>query len=280
MKQIISIVTAVWLLNVSGTSIAGDIAREIQLGDSDNGGFAELGIVFQTARLPLLGFTDQEPEGSRDTLNSLNIGIQGRLAFKGFFAEVIEDSFSDITLGYSVKNTDSYSLDFIASSSFNDIERNGYSGYESIEDREGDISLGFRSSFYNGDDIFQYELVSDAAGSHGGVMASVQYGRQYQLRNWNLHTLLGVRYFSEKVVDHYFGVTAAESTETLPEYSAKQGLMPTVLFGATLPLNEKWVFRAHSEYSYLPDSVSNSPLAQGDDFYIVQAGVYRVLYPR
>jgi len=278
MKKIIPIALSTWL--VSASAVAGDITREIQQGDSYNGSFSEFGISLQTSQLPLIGFTGQVPRNVGDTVNSLSLDLWGRLEYKGFFAEAIKDSFSNFTLGYTVKNDDSYSLDLILSSNFEHIERDEYEGFESITDRDSDVSLGFRSSFHRGDSIFHYELVSDVSGAHAGVMASVQYGKQYQYRNWNLHSLLGVRYFSDNVLDHYFGVSAAESTASLPRYRAKKGFMPSVMVGATLPLNEKWIFKSNAEYAYLPDSVTDSPLAPGDDYYVVQAGFYRVLYPR
>ena len=259
--------------------IAGDIAREVQQRNFEYGSFAELGVMVAASSLPLIGFNDQSLEKSGDDQISLHIGLQGRFEYKRFFIEAIDDSFSNVTLGINIKSTENYSLDILGTQSFDGVERNEEVGFESISDRDGDFGLGFRNSFYRGDNIFQYEIVADTSGAHDGIMVAFQYGRQFQYRNWNFHSLLGVRYFSDKVMDHYFGVSEQESTATLESYEAKDGFLPSVLFGATLPLSEKWLFKAVAEYSRLPESVIDSPLAQGDDMYLVQAGFYRVLYP-
>jgi len=280
MKQIFAIALASWLLSTNVE--AGDIALEVQQKrPNESGSFAEVGIVLQTAQLPLLLFNDQEPDDLGKTENSLNINLQGRFEYKRFFAEAIEGSFSDLTLGFNIKNTQDYNLDLIATSNFPRFSRNNHAGFETVKTRKEDISVGFRSSFYNDDNsVFQYELVADASGAHGGIMAAANYGKQYQYKNWNLHSLLGIRYFSSDVIDHYFGITEEESTQSLQTYRGKSGFMPTVLLGAALPVSENWVFRTDFEYSYLPDSVTDSPFADGNDFYIAQAGFHRVLYPR
>jgi len=262
---------------------AADIAREMQSSNGDNGSFAEVGVLFLGARVPLVGFIDAKvhDDDPNKVLYSLDLGLQGRLAYKGVFAEVIQESFNNITFGYSITNTENFSLDFIATQSFDGVERSQAKGFETITDRKGDVNLGFRSIVYNGRNVFQFGLTSDVNDAHGGFMFSAQYGRQFQVRNWNLHSLIGTRYFSEKMIDFYFDVSEAEATDTLPSYSSSEGgFLPTLQLGATLPLNEHWVLRATGEYSYLPGTVRKSPLSQGDDLVAASVGFYRVFYPK
>ncbi len=273
MKNVIVLVTA--LLASQGLQAA-DIARDIRNDEPGNESFLELGFGFFAGQLPLVGFNDQEAEDSGDLQLSIHIGLQARLEYRGFFAEIIEDSFSDITLGYNAYATDEMGIDIVATTMFDDIERDEYIGFESVTDREGDISLGVRSNHYFGDNQVQLELLRDVGGEHEGVVAAAQFGRKFQYRNWNLHGLAGVRYFSKRVIQHYFNVSDEESSATLTAYKADDGFLPTLQIGATLPINEKWIFRTGAEYSLLPKSVSDSPLAQGDDMYTVQAGFYRV----
>jgi len=265
-------------LLVSSNVLASDIARDIHQGTIDSDSFVELGIAFSNSREPLIGFNDQEPEESGDTMRSLHIGIHGRYEFRGFFIEAIENSFSNITLGYNARKTESGSLDLIATSMLPFVKRKDLEGFETITDRHGDINLGVRGNYFLGENLLQVELVADTAGAHNGVIAAAQLGRQFQVKNWNLHALGGIRYFSDDVIDHYFGVSPAESTDAIPVYKGKKGFLPTIQVGATYPLNEKWVFRAGAEYSRLPDAVTDSSFATDDHLYILGAGFYRVLY--
>lgn len=258
---------------------AADIAREIHQPGPGAGGFAEISFGLRTEKLPLIGFNDRDVEDSADMINGIVIAIEGRFQYKRFFAEFLADSFNDVTLGYTVLESDQFSLDLVGTQLFSVVERDNLEAFESIEDRDGDFNLGLRGIWYNGDNLMQMEMVRDASHAHNGVIVSAQFGRQYQFRNWNLHTLAGVRYFSENVVDYYFGVSEQESTASLQAYNGSDGFMPTAQIGATIPLNEKWLFRASANYSYLPESVRDSPMAQGDELYHVRMGFHRVLYP-
>lgn len=255
---------------------AADIAREVQQPAAGGSVFVELGLSLATGQLPLVGFNDQSLEESDDTIISLYVGLETRLEYKGFFAEIIENSFSDITFGYNALATDDTSVELILTSQFSDIERSEVVGFETIKNRDGDFGAGFRSSHYFGNSIIQFELVNDIVDSHNGVIASVQLGHHKQIRNWDVHGLVGVRYFSDDVVNHYFGVPADEATATLPAYSSGSGLMPSIQLGATKPLSEKLVFRATADYAKLPTEVVDSPLAQGDSIYSVTGGIYYV----
>ncbi len=257
---------------------AADITRQVQQPDSGGGSFVDFGISLVTGKLPLVGFNDREIEDSDDRLNGLHLGIEARLEYKRFFIETIDNSFSNITLGYNASATEKSSVELIVASMFDNIERDDIAGLETITDRDGDISAGIRSSHYFGDSILQVELVSDIANAHNGVSASVQLGHQKQIRNWNVHGLVGLRYFSDSILNHYFGVSADEATASLPAYTADSGFLPLIQLGATKPLSEKWIFRTTAEYARLPDEVVDSPLAQGDVAYTLMAGVYYVFH--
>lgn len=274
-----SVICAAVLFFSCGPLYGTDIARDVVAGEAEDNSFVELGLTFLNWKVPLVGFNTTETAQTGGSVNTIDIGVQARLEFRGFFAEVINDSFSNITLGYVAIENDTSSLEVIATSIFGEIDRSENEGFESIDDRKGDINLGFRGNYMLGDNQVQVELVGDAGDAHNGILASAQIGRVFQVRNWNIHALGGVRYFSDKVLDHYFSVSAEESTAEISAYKAEHGFLPTVQIGATVPINEDWIFRASAEYSRLPDTVANSPLAQGDDMYVLQTGVYRILYP-
>lgn len=260
------------------TAQAADINRDIFDDESGNSSFLEFGFSVNGTTLPLIGFNGREEENSDGTIIDIDLGLQARFEYKGFFAEVIEDSFSDVALGFTAYESENTSIDIIASSIFGQIRRNDLAGFESITTRKGDINFGIRGSRTSGQNIMQFELLHDVHDAHNGAIASVQFGQRYQVRNWNIHALAGVRYFSGDVIDHYFGVSDAEATQSVVAYDAEQGFFPTIKIGATLPINEKWIFRTSAEYSKLPRSVRESPLAQGDNIYGVSAGIYRVLF--
>lgn len=265
------------LLASSGVQSA-DIAREVSESGSSTDNFLEVGLSIGTFTLPLLGLNDQNPMDSGESINGFDLAVEGQFEYKNIFLEFFTDSFNDVTLGYSAFSTERYSVDLILNDLFGSVERNGI-GFESIEERDADLNFGVRGGWYSGDNLLQLELLRDVSGAHHGINGSAQLGRQFQIRNWSLHALAGLRFFSGNVLDHYFGISEQEATTNLPAYRADDGFMPSLLLGATLPLNEKWLFRASAGYSRLPESVQDSPLAQGDEIHFVRMGFHRVVYP-
>lgn len=259
---------------VSFQAFAADNSREvIETGDTRDA-FVEIRLLLSSDRIPLIGFNDQDTvEESTDSINGVALLIDTRFRYKNVFLEAVSDSFSNITLGYSLTGPGRGNIDLIASNLFFDVERSQVPGFESITDRDADINLGVRSSISSDNNIAQFELTTDVSNSHSGVVGSIQVGRQQQIRNWNLHALAGFRYFSDNVIDHYFGVPSNEATATVQEYKGEAGLMSSLLVGATLPLSEKWLFNVQAEYIFLPDSVAESPLAQGDVAHSVGIGI-------
>lgn len=255
-------------------AIAADIAREVTEPSDNFEGFLEIGLGLGISKLPLIGFNDKDTiEESTDSINYVDILIDGRFRYKNAFLELFDDSFNNVTIGYKLTGPARGNIELVGTSLFFDVVRSRVPGLETITHRSGDFNLGVRSSIFNGNTIVQFELISNVTTSHNGVIGSMQVGREKQIRNWNLHGLAGVRYFSDSVVDHYIGVSSEEATATVPEYKGDAGLMPSLQVGATLPLNEKWIFKAQAEYTLIPDSFADSPLAQGNVAYGLRTSI-------
>ena len=257
---------------------AEDVTRDVLQSDNRSSAYAEIGFGLAAGSLPLVGFNERSIEESDDVFLILDGSLEGRIQYKGFFAEVIEDSFSNITLGYSLFDNDRGNLEIIATSLFFPLEYSRIQGLESIEDRESDFDLGLRGSYFFNDSLLQLELVRDVARSHDGFIGAVHIGQQKQFLNWNLFALAGLRYFSDNVIDHILGVSADEATATIPEYRAKAGVMPSLQLGVILPISEKWTFYTKAEYARFPDSVSKSPLAQGNEMFLGRMGFNYLIY--
>ncbi|MBX2836508.1 MAG: MipA/OmpV family protein [Gammaproteobacteria bacterium] len=266
------------LLFLSAKVLAADPTRDVRQASGSGSAYAEIGFGLTTVSVPLVGFNGTTIEESDDPIHAIDLSLEGRAQYKGLFAEIVQDSFSNITIGYSVFDNEKGSLELIATNQFGDVDYSDIDNLESIEDRPGDISLGVRTSYLFDDRLLQFELVSDVLDSHNGYVGAVHVGQQKQVLNWNFYGLAGIRYFSENVIDHFFGVSAAEATAEIPQYQAADGVMPSIQLGAIVPLSEKWTVDLQVEYAKFPDSVSDSPLAQGEDMYIGRIGVNYILF--
>lgn len=242
--------TAVW---------AADIARDVRISGSspysEDGGFFEIGSSQAFKTRPIIG---------EDDSFTINLFLSGRYQKNGFFIEAIEDSFTFLSLGYNVWNNDVWSVDLIGSSLNSDFIDNGSEELDGIEEKGADFLIGGRATGYFGNNIIQMNLLGDVSSTHDGIIASVEGGRSWQVRNWNYHALLGIRYNSKKVANYYFGVLPQEASSTIPAFTAKAGSIITADIGVTYPISEHWVFRSSAQLEYLTENLRDSPIVDGN----------------
>jgi len=268
------VIVLVLLIVGSTPTFANVIPLDEQIVDARSFGYLDVGLSLGVGKLPLVGFNDSDTvEDSTDLNAFLIVNLEGRLQYKGFFLEVIERSFNGSALGYSFYDDERGSFEFIATKTFGEIERSRIPSLEMIEDREGDVNLGFRHSRYFGKSILQSELVANLTNSHEGFTAAVQIGRSKQVGNWGLNGFFGARYFSARMLDQYFSVSDSEASALFPEYQADDGLLTSIQVDADLPITEKLLFNVSAAFSILPSTVSDSPLAQGDSFGAASIGM-------
>lgn len=238
-----------------------DIAYEIRQG-SDASVTFELGFQANLADIPIVGLVKDDPEDPTGGRISIGLMFEGRAEWKGLFAETNSNSFSNFALGYSLWSNDNASVDLVLSDGLGPYDPS-IGAFESVDNRSSDLVAGVRSTHHLDNTLVQFEIYNDVSGKHDGQMAALQVGKFRQVKNWNIHGLVGVRYFSESMLDYYFGISEQESTADIPRYEATGGTLATLEIGATLPLTDRWIFRSTMEGIYLPDSVSDSPLSDG-----------------
>lgn len=246
------------LLNVQ-TAHSADIAYKIRQGPDTSVSF-ELGFQAIAADIPIVAWVGEDP--ADPTGGELEIGLifNGRAEWKGLFAETNSNSFNIFALGYSPWSNENTSVDLLISEGLGPYDP-GIGEFASVENRSSDLVAGIRATHHFENTLIQLEAYSDISGKHDGQMAALQVGQFRQVKNWNLHGLIGARYFSGNMLDYYFGISEEESTANIPQYEASGGTLATLEIGATLPLTEKWIYKSTVEGLYLPDSVSASPLA-------------------
>ena len=108
------------------------------------------------------------------------------------------------------------------------------------------------------------------------MSASARYGRQWQLGNWNLQGILGVRFNSAQYNDYLFGVDAIEASERFPVYKPGNAWIPELELAASLPLSKNWVYTSRFRVTSFPGSVTDSPLVVEDHAVFWNTGIHYV----
>jgi len=273
--------TTALLLCVSPLALATDPVQSKLQSSKQTSAYAEIGVDILSASVFSGAGDSTQNEDLPEHEFTLEAILEGRLQYKGLFLEVVEDSFNNVTLGYSLFNNKQASVELVVKSLIFDVERTSIGAVAKIEERTDDVNLGLRGSYFFKDAFVQLELVKDLAEAHNGLTGALHLGHQRQWYNWDIYGLAGLRYFSDEVVNYYFGVSPTESVDgadTNAGYQGSSAVMPSILFGADFPLAENWTFNLKAEYTHFPESIADSPLTQGSDSLVAGAGIRYVLF--
>jgi outer membrane scaffolding protein for murein synthesis (MipA/OmpV family) len=142
--------------------------------------------------------------------------------------------------------------------------------FEGLNKREGSFYLGGRATGYYGDNIIQLSLKHDVSGRSQGTIASALLGRNWQVRNWNFHGLVGMTFTDAKHADYFLGVSEEEADRTnFTAYDGKASLNFNSSIGVTYPISENWIYRA-TVFAGSGFGKNDSPLfAKRRNFYSV-----------
>lgn len=194
--------------------------------------------------------------------SDLGIVINGYYQWNDLFIESYSESGHGVMAGYNVLDTDDWSLDFTATSSFArfDFDNNGRNSGFNGADPDDDFTVGARLTGYWGENVMQFSLNQDATGDHNGTTLAATLGRNWQWRNWNFHGLIGAEYATAKLNDYFVGVSADKALHpSLSEYEAGSSLNLSAEAGVTYPLTENIVFRLTARAAKIDDSITDSP---------------------
>ena len=155
-------------------------------------------------------------------------------------------------------------------------------GYESddsnalvgMADRDWSFDAGLRGTLATEWFTGELTFLGDISGEHNGQEVTFFVKRKFL--DGGLTPRVGVKWLSNNLVDHYFGVEPNEARPGRPAYEADS----TVNFvaGATLavPLGEKWAWVTDGAVQVLSEEITDSPIVEDDAILTFVTGlVYR-----
>ncbi|NRA60202.1 MAG: MipA/OmpV family protein [Psychrobium sp.] len=249
------------LATLSTSAFAEDISYSLRNSSSNinqDGGYLELGIGAEFSNTAHL--TD-----TKDWSASGHLVLNGRYQWKGLFIEAYGASQDPLTIGYNAINYKNWSFDIVSGPKntgvSGDLDDRFSGRFSGLDERKLDFMVGGRLTGYYDGAIVQFRVQKDVTNKHGGINATALYGKSWQLKNWNVHGLVGLAYNSKDVNDYYLGVNSQEAARTnFSEYKGKDSVIFTSEIGVTYPVSESWVFRATAKYAHKPKAIDNSPL--------------------
>jgi len=241
--------------SVSTISVANDISHKLRNATEENNtteNYFELGLGAAIGVGPSLTNDDDKWKG-------LGIIINGSYNWNGLFIEKHGESRDPLLFGYNAYESEAWSFDLVVGPQF--FSLNFDDKFKDLDERTGSDMFGGRLTGYLGDMVVQFNLKHDIGGYSKGTSASALLGRNWQVRNWNFHGLLGLSFSDSHITDYYYGVNEAEAARSqFTEYNPGASVNFSAEAGVTYPITQDWVFRSTARFHKVSDVAMNSPL--------------------
>lgn len=195
----------------------------------------------------------------------LNIHPRFGYRWDNLFLETGKLGQRGVGIGYNFYENNNWEIDALLHMSHPQISDEDNDALKGIREREGDGRLGLRATRYFDNAQLRF-IVSPKSVSHDddGLYAGVWYGKQWRYNDWDLHANLGAEYFSEEILEHFYGTDPLLDGEGFAAYTADSGVVLSAQVGASYDITENWRFELYANLAKVPDAIADSPLTDDD----------------
>lgn len=208
-----------------------------------------------------------------EAIDYLSLSLLIDLYYKGFFIQSNHRRSTGLTqgaeTGYQLHVDDSWALDVLTKSYITGydpeylIEQKGKDipSISGLKRREIGSAVALRYSYFTEDSILSVDLAHLAPWTvPSGWLLDVYYSDLFIYRNWDIYIGGGITYYSNQVMDYYYGISDEEVTYARGYYNPNTGFKGSLEVYAQYPISKKWSFNAGITQTYYSDSISRSPI--------------------
>lgn len=179
--------------------------------------------------------------------------IRGR-----FYFTAGEDE--SLLLGYTLVRENNSAIDVVTGPKFAATFDDNVRLKGQIKDRDLDWHTGARYTWYGDYNQASFSLTKDISSAHDGFTANADYQHEWQLKNWLLTGRSSLSYVSDKMANHIAGVSASESSTSIPAYRAGSANIVMLELKLEYPLTEDWIFQSNVSVTKFDGGIQRSPI--------------------
>ncbi len=197
--------------------------------------------------------------GRLETAIIPELGLNGdTLPILGYHDENLY--FYGAALGAHLWDRDGLKLDFIGQFRFDGYKNDDSPLLNGLRERKNTVDAGLGLSYASPYGELRLEVVGDTMRRHQGVEASLSLSRRYAWRRFLLEPYLQLDWQSDKLVNYYYGVSAAEARPDRPAYQAEATFNPQLGFNTWYRLSKNQRLLANLGLTSLGSGIGDSPL--------------------
>ena len=82
------------------------------------------------------------------------------------------------------------------------------------------------------------------------------------IKNWEIYTSVGVKYYSEDFLEYYFELPEEIATENFSAYSPGAGVDVIGQISASYPISEHWLFETYGKFVDISSEITDNPVME------------------
>ncbi|CAM4275966.1 outer membrane protein OmpV [Vibrio neonatus] len=142
-----------------------------------------------------------------------------------------------------------------------------------MKDRDISADLGLNADVHLGQGTLSGKFQQDVTGAYEGFQGDLTYYHPLAFGSVDFVPYAGVHYYSEKFVNYYTGVSAADATAERHEYKGDGAFAYKVGYAMVIPVTEHVDITQSTGYSYLTSDFADSPLIETQNQWSSTLGV-------
>ena len=177
------------------------------------------------------------------------------------------------TAGVHLLDRNGFKLDAILDYRFDRLEPERSSFFSTVEAREQSLDGGVQLGWEQPWGELSLSWVTDTTDKHNGEEVDLTYRFTQTYDRWVLSSFVSYLHQDSDLVSYYYNVSAAESRDDLPEYSAGASQRWRAGINTSYAWSKRMRLFANFSYDWLGDEISDSPLVDESGLYSVMVGL-------
>ena len=140
--------------------------------------------------------------------------------------------------------------------------------------RDIPIEAGLSARLALGNVTAEVEALHDVSDTHGGTAVTTALSTGISVSDrFTVGARLGATWMDADLATYSYGVLPGEATGSLPAYRVKASVIPSISLNASYALSDTVSLTGGLETSFLPESVTNSPIVKRETVTSVMLGM-------
>jgi outer membrane protein len=174
--------------------------------------------------------------------------------------------------GYRLFKAENWSIGPTVRPRFEGYDAGDSSALSGMKDRNATIDGGIDLAWTTKRAFVSLVVLTDLLGAHDGHEVEISGAGMFPYGPYQIIPSLGLRWRSNALVRYYYGVKPEEARADRLAYKPDQTLTPVARLAIRRRLSEKWGFLFATQFEWLDDEISDSPIVDDNSTLSIIVG--------